>query len=70
VKQTAAAGLAKVIPPTALKGDIMEKTKSKVKKFLKLDKLSQRIRHAAKSLDRQRKERAVRAFERSLLPLS
>jgi len=47
----------------------MERTKSKVKKFLKLDKLGQRIRHAAKALDRQRKERAVRAFERSMLPL-
>lgn len=47
----------------------MEKTKSKAKKFLKLDKLGQRIAHAARALARQRKERALRAFERSLMPL-
>lgn len=47
----------------------MEKTKSKARKFLKLDKLGQRILHAARALARERKERAQRAFERSLSPL-
>ena len=45
----------------------MEKTKSKAKKFLKLDRLGQRIAHAQKYFTRQRKERAARAFERSML---
>ena len=45
----------------------MEKTKRKVKKFFKLDKLGQRIAHASKAFDRQRKERLMRAFERQML---
>ena len=48
----------------------MEKTKSKAKHIFKLDKLSQRIAHAARAIDKQRKERALRAFERSLMQLS
>lgn len=48
----------------------MEKTKSKVRQFLKLDKLSQRVAQAARSINRQRKERAIRAFERSMMPLA
>lgn len=47
----------------------MEKTKSKARKFLKLDKLSQRILHASRAIDKRRKERAERAYERSLLSL-
>ncbi len=48
----------------------MQKTKSKVSKFLKLDKLGQRIAHATLAINKRRKERALRAFERSLQPLS
>jgi len=48
----------------------MEKTKRKVKTFLRLDKLGQRIAHASKAFDRQRKERMKRAFERQMLLLS
>jgi len=48
----------------------VEKTRNKAKRFFKLDKLSQRIAHAARTIDRQRKERALRAFERSLMPLT
>lgn len=48
----------------------MEKTKSKARKFLQLDKLGRRIAHAARALAKQRKQRALRAFERSLLPLT
>jgi len=48
----------------------MEKTKSKARKFLKLDRLGQRILHASRAIARRRKERAMRAFERSLLPLT
>lgn len=48
----------------------MEKTKSKAGKFLKLDRLGQRILHATRAISRRRKERAARAFERSLLPLT
>lgn len=48
----------------------MEKTKSKARKFLKLDRLGQRILHATRAISRRRKERAMRAFERSLLPLT
>ena len=48
----------------------MEKTKSKARMFLHLDKLGQRIAHAARAFAKQRKQRAVRAFERSLLPLT
>ena len=45
----------------------MEKTKSKARKFLKFDQLGMRIAHAQKYFARQRKERAERAFERTLL---
>jgi hypothetical protein len=62
-------GLDKVIPPSANEGEIVEKTRNKAKRFFKLDKLSQRIAHAARTIDKQRKERALRAFERSLMPL-
>ncbi|UCV12497.1 hypothetical protein KI614_04550 [Dechloromonas denitrificans] len=48
----------------------MEKTRNKVRKFLKLDKLGQRVAQAARSINRQRKERAIRAFERSLMPIA
>lgn len=48
----------------------MEKTKSKASKFLKLDKLGQRILHASRAIDKRRKERAVRAYERTLLSLA
>lgn len=70
VEQTRSGTLDRVIPPSANQGDNMEKTRNKAKRFFKLDKLSQRIAHAARAIDRQRKERAVRAFERSLMPLS
>jgi hypothetical protein len=45
----------------------VEKTKSKSRKFLKLDRLEQRIRHATRAIDKRRKERAERSYERSLL---
>ena len=45
----------------------MEKTKSKAKKFLKLDRLGMRIAHAQKYLAKHRKERAEKAFERRML---
>lgn len=48
----------------------MQKTKSKVGKLLKLDKLGQRIAHATRAINKRRKERALRAFERSLQPLT
>lgn len=48
----------------------MEKTKSKAREFLQLDKLGQKIAKAARSFSKQRKARALRAFERSLQPLS
>lgn len=48
----------------------MEKTKRKAAQFLKLDKLGQRIAHAARALAKQRKERALRSFERRLQPLT
>ena len=54
-------------PPQVKKGDIVDKSKNKAKKFLKLDRLGMRIAHAQKYFTRQRKERAARAFERSLL---
>jgi len=44
----------------------MEKTKNKAKKLFKLDKLSQRIAHARKAFDHQRKERLLRAVERKM----
>jgi hypothetical protein len=56
-----------LIPPSVTQGDIVEKTKSKARKFLKLDRLGMRIAHAHKHFMRQRKERAERAFQRSLL---
>jgi hypothetical protein len=52
---------------SATEGDIMEKTKSKAKRFLKLDRLGLRIAHAQKYFAKHRKERAERAFERSML---
>ncbi len=48
----------------------MEKTKRKLKKFFKLDKLGQRIAHASKAFDRQRKERLLRNYERQMMLLS
>lgn len=45
----------------------MGKTRSKARKFFNLDKLGQRILHAARSIDKQRKERAERAFERRMM---
>lgn len=45
----------------------MEKTRNKAKRFLKLDRLGLRIAHAQKYLSRKRKERAEKAFERSML---
>jgi hypothetical protein len=67
VEQTPASAGSKLVSPSDHKGDIMEKTKSKTGKFLKLDRLGQRIAHAQKYFTRQRKERAARAFERSML---
>lgn len=64
-------GLAIVKQSLAHDGDTpMEKTKRKAAKFLKLDRLGQRIAHATKALARQRKERLERAFERRLLSLT
>jgi len=48
----------------------MEKTKSKASKFLKLDKLGQRIAHATRAITKRRKERAERSYERRLLQLT
>lgn len=48
----------------------MQKTRSKASKFLKLDKLGQRIAHAARALARQRKARLERASERRLMLLT
>lgn len=45
----------------------MEKSKRKPAKFPKFDRLSQRIRQATRAIAKKRKERAQRAFERSLL---
>ena len=45
----------------------MEKTKRKAKRILKLDRLGLRIAHAQKYFAKHRKERAERAFQRSLL---
>lgn len=45
----------------------MQKTKSKAQKFLKLDKLGQRIAHATRALAKQRKEKLERSYERRLL---
>lgn len=67
VEQTPATAGPKLTSPPANKGDIMEKTKSKARKFLKLDRLGLRIAHAQKYFARQRKERAARTFERSML---
>lgn len=48
----------------------MQKTRSKASKFLKLDKLGQRIAHAAKALAHQRKERIERSIERRMMLLT
>jgi len=57
--------------PLPKNGDIaMQKTRSKASKFLKLDKLGQRIAHAARALARQRKTRLERASERRLMLLT
>ena len=45
----------------------MEKTRNKVKKFSRLDKLGQRILNIARSIAKERKERAERAFERRMM---
>ncbi len=45
----------------------MDKTKSKAKKFLKLDRLGQRIAHATRAIAKRRKERLERNYERRLL---
>jgi hypothetical protein len=45
----------------------MEKTKSKTSKFLKLDRLGQRIAHATRAIAKRRKERLERNYERRLL---
>lgn len=47
----------------------MDKTKHKPPTFPRFDKLGQRIVHAVRALGKRRKERAQRAFERSLAPL-
>jgi len=67
VAQTPAAGRIKLNSSSATHGDIMEKTKRKAKRILKLDRLGLRIAHAQKYFAKHRKERAERAFERSLL---
>ena len=67
VEQTPAAARIKLFSSSATKGDIMEKTKSKAKRFLKLDRLGMRIAHAQKYFAKRRKERAERAYERSML---
>lgn len=67
VEQTFVPRRSKLASPQATKGDIVEKTKSKARKFLKFDRLGLRIAHAQKYFARQRKERAERAFERTLL---
>lgn len=48
----------------------MEKSKSRAAKFLKLDKLGQRILHTTRAIAKRRKERAERNFQRSLIPLT
>ncbi|HRC60902.1 MAG: hypothetical protein IPP59_04925 [Betaproteobacteria bacterium] len=45
----------------------MEKTRNKAKKFSSLDKLGQRILHIARSIAKERKDRAERAFERRMM---
>lgn len=45
----------------------MEKTRNKAKKFSSLDKLGQRIIHIARSIAKERKDRAERAFERRMM---
>jgi len=45
----------------------MEKTRNKAKKFSSLDKLGQRILHIARSIAKERKDRAKRAFERRMM---
>jgi hypothetical protein len=48
----------------------MEKTKGKSSKFLKLDRLGRRISHAIRAMEKQRKERAQRSFERQMTQLA
>ena len=67
VEQTFPFTLAKVVFPLAQQGDVMEKTRNKAKKFFKLDKLGQRILHVARSIAKDRKERADRSFERRMM---
>jgi hypothetical protein len=67
VEQTTLGSRSTLSSQSATKGDIMEKTKSKAKRFLKLDRLGLRIAHAQKYFAKHRKERAERAFERSML---
>ena len=45
----------------------MEKTRNKAKKFSSLDKLGQRVLHIARSIAKERKDRAERAFERRMM---
>lgn len=45
----------------------MQKTRNKARKFFKLDKLGKRILHIARSIAKERKERAERAFERRVM---
>ena len=67
VKQTCRVSPAKVIFPLAHQGEIMEKTRNKAKQFFKLDKLGQRIMHIARSIAKERKERAEKSFERRMM---
>ena len=45
----------------------MQKTRNKARKFFKLDKLGKRILHVARSIAKERKERAERSFERRMM---
>jgi len=56
-----------VISPTKHEGDIMQKTKSKAARFLKLDKLGQKILQISRSIAKTRKERAERSFQNRLI---
>ena len=70
-KQTVCYTLAKVnFPICPQRRHLMEKTKSKTGKFLKLDRLGQRIAHATRSIAKRRKERAERSYERRMLQLT
>lgn len=67
VEQTPTTAGIKLFSSSVTKGDIMQKTKNKAKRFLKLDRLGLRIAHAQKYFAKRRKERAERSFERSML---